>query len=312
MEGRMKPLRAAAAFAVLAGAPALAGDSVVGGPPRPPLEAALLFKLAARVDAVDAGLDGVLGVAIKDLSTGATISLRPDLVFPQASSIKLAVLYELFHQAGEGRLDLAEVTAPDARRVAGDGVLYLLGPQVRLTWRDLAVLMMALSDNEAANLLIERVGMAAVNARLDGLGLGATRLRRLMMDVEAAGRGEENVSTPAQMLRLLEAMRAGTGLSEAGRRDMLALASLPKESPFRSVLPPGLTVADKPGDLEGVRCVSALVELPRRPYAAAVMATHLRRDADGEAAIRDLSTALLETFDRLDRASALGRIVSDR
>jgi hypothetical protein len=42
------------------------------------------------------------------------------------------------------------------------------------------------------------------------------------------------------------------------------------------------------------------------------MATHLRRDADGEAAIRDLSTALLETFDRLDRASALGRIVSDR
>ena len=55
---------------------------------------------------MDARLDGVLGVYVRDLSTGATVELRPDEVFPTASSIKLAVLYELYRQAEEGRIDL--------------------------------------------------------------------------------------------------------------------------------------------------------------------------------------------------------------
>ena len=56
---------------------------------------------------MDGRLDGVLGVYVRDLATGATIELRPDEVFPTASTIKLAVLYELYRQAEEGRVDLA-------------------------------------------------------------------------------------------------------------------------------------------------------------------------------------------------------------
>jgi beta-lactamase class A len=275
-------------------------------------EAVLMDKLRARIEAVDRGLDGVLGVAVKDLNTGATVTLRPDDVFPQASSIKLAVLYELFRQAEEGRLDLAETTRPGLPRVGGGGVLQVLGDRVSLTWRDLAVLMMGWSDNEATNLLIERVGLDAVNRRLDALELPRTRLQRKMIDLEAARRGRENVSTPSEMVRLAEALYRGAGLSPARAKDLLDVATVAKDSPFRAPLPPSLRVMDKPGDLEGVRCVTAVVDLPGRPYAAAIMTTYLRREEDGEAAIREISAAIYQTFDRLARASEHGRIISEK
>jgi hypothetical protein len=66
------------------------------------------------------------------------------------------------------------------------------------------------------------------------------------------------------------------------------------------------------GGLEGVRCEAAHVDLASRPYVAAIMTTYLRRDADGESAIRDVSAALYGTFDRLARASELGRVISER
>lgn len=262
---------------------------------------------------MDASLDGVMGVVIKDLTSGAMLVRRGDEPFPQASSIKLPVLYEAWRQADEGRFDLDAVTTPPgASRVGGGGVLQALGGRVSLTWRDLAVLMMGWSDNEATNLLIDRVGMEAVNARLDGLGLANTRLRRRMMDLGAAREGRENVSTPLEMARLIEILRDGQGLSPARARDLLDVAAVAKESPFRDPLPGALRVVDKPGALEGVRCVSAFVELPGRPYVVVVMTTFLRRDADGDAAIRELSAAVFETFDRLARSSNLGRVISER
>jgi beta-lactamase class A len=114
------------------------------------------------------------------------------------------------------------------------------------------------------------------------------------------------------MLRLVETVYRGAGLSPARAKDLLDVAAVEKESPFRVPLPASLRVMDKPGSLEGVRCVSAVVDLPGRPYAAAIMTTYLRRDEDGEAAIRAISAALFETFDRLSRASEHGRVISER
>jgi beta-lactamase class A len=279
-------------------------------------EAVLWDRLHGRIESIDRALDGVLGVSVKDLKTGAVIEIRPREVFPAASVIKVAVLYELYRQAEEGRVDLGEVMQPRLPRVQGGGVIQDLGDHVSLTVRDLAVLTVGWSDNEAANLLIERVGMDAVNRRLEGLGLRETLLHRRMMDLEAARRGDENVGTPADFTRLMEAIHEGTGLSPDRARDLVAVLCTDKRgtvrispSPFRAPLPDGLPVADKGGDLDGVRAVTALVLLRGRPYVATVMTAYLRRDADGEAAIRDISAALYETFDRLARASEHGRYV---
>jgi beta-lactamase class A len=276
-------------------------------------EDALLAKLRARVQEVDARLDGVLGLSLKDLKTGATVlEVRPNEPFPTASSIKLAVLYELYRQAEEGKVDLAALTTPPRPRVGGGGVLQELGDRVTLTWRDLAVMMMGWSDNEATNLLIDKVGMDAVNRRLDALKLPGVRLRRKMMDVAAAQAGRENVGTPADMRRLAETVFSGPGLAPERARDLRAVAAVPKDSPFRKVLPEGVTIMDKPGELEGVRCVSAVVDVPGHAYAVSIMTAYLRRDTDGEQAIRDLSAAVYETFDRLARSSELGRVISEK
>jgi beta-lactamase class A len=276
-------------------------------------ETALFEKLRGRVEAVDRSLDGVLGVAIRDHKTGATIEVRADEVFPTASTIKLAILYELFRQAEERRVDLAEVTRPPLPRVQGGGILQRLGGNVSLTWRDLAVLMIGWSDNEATNVLAGRVGLDAVNRRLDSLGLAKTRLRRLMMDLAAAREGRENVSTPGELLRLMDTVVRGTGLPADRATDLRAVAATPEShTAFRAALPDTATAYTKSGELEGVRCEVGYVDLPGRPYTAAVMTTYLHRDADGEAAIRDVSAAVYETFDRLARASEHGRVISER
>jgi beta-lactamase class A len=287
----------------LAAAPARAGEK----------EEVLWSRLRARVQDVEKRLDGVLGVSVKDLKTGVTFEVRPDELFPQASSIKLAVLYELYRQAEEGKIDLAQVTRPPLPRVKGGGVLQELGDKVSVTWRDLAVMMVAWSDNEATNVLINRLGMPAINHRLeDDLDLDHTRLRRKMMDLEAARRGDENVGTPSEMRRLVEAIYAGKGLSPAAARDIRAVLATPKDSPFRTPLPEGLVVMDKPGSLEAVRCVTAVVDVPGRPYAVTIETTFLKNQEDGAAAIREISAALYETFDRLTRSSDLGRVISER
>ena len=69
---------------------------------------------------------------------------------------------------------------------------------------------------------------------------------------------------------------------------------------------------DKPGSLEGVRCVTAVVDLPAAvPTRSASTTTFLQRQEDGEAAIQEISAALYEMFDRLSRSSGLGRVISE-
>lgn len=277
-------------------------------------QAVLDAKFAAAIGEVESELDGVLGLALKDLETGGTFFLNEREVFPQASSIKIAILFELFKQAEEGRLKLDEFVALDeARKVEGSGVLFLLGrPGISLSLRDLAVLMVVLSDNTATNALIDRVGMEAVNKRLDGLRLPKTRLRRRMMDLRAAAEGRENVSTPLEMMTLLERIWKGGALGGPYREELLAILAIPKDSPLRAGVPEGVEVAEKPGALEAVRCDSGIVMLPGRPYVLCVMTTYLKRDADGDPAIARVSRIVYEHLSRLARSSPIGRVVSDK
>jgi len=276
-----------------------------------PVEDALFEKLRSGLALVDGRLDGVLGVAVKDLATGRVIEIRGDVVFPQASSIKLALLYELYQQAGASKIDLGALRSLPRVRVGGSGVLPYLSEKAQLTVRDLAILMMSLSDNAATNILIDEVTFPAINARMDSLGLSKTRFRRHMIDIAAARRGEENVSTPLEMLKLIEAIKRADGLSPELADDLRTVAGVPKaaETSFRSALPEDLVVLDKGGSLEGVRTATGLVELKYRPYAVAIMTTALKDEKDGENAIRDISRLVYETFDRLDRMAPEGRLL---
>ena len=269
-------------------------------------------KLEANINEVDHGLDGVLGVAILDLGSGKKFLLHGDDVFPQASSIKIAVLAELYRQAQAGKLKLTDLYTVQAADLVPDStIMGGLTPGVtRITLRDLATMMVAVSDNSATNVLIDRVGMENVNALMDSLGLAHTRLRRKMMDLKAAGEGRENISTPAEMMALLEDLYRGKVLNKEMTADFFVMLSTPKNSFIPRDLPEGLKIANKPGELEGVRNDSGVVFVENRPYVICVMTTYLHRERDGEEAIAKISAAAYRMFDRLARASEYGRVVS--
>jgi beta-lactamase class A len=275
-------------------------------------EQILWQKLEATIGSVDHNLDGVLGVAILDLTTGQKYFLHADEVLPTASSIKIAILAELYRQAQQGKIRLGDLyTLQSSDLVGGSSVAGALTPGVtRLTIRDVAALMISVSDNSATNIIIDRIGMENVNALLDSLGLTHTRLRRKMMDVKAAAEGRENISTPREMVQLLEDLYRGKILNKQMTDDFFALLSVHKESYIPRELPEDLRVANKPGELEGVRNDSGIVFTGNRPFAISVMTTYLHREKDGGDAIVRIATAAYQMFDRLSRASQYGRVVS--
>ena len=284
--------RVQVAFLLLAAASA--------GAQTPPLPSALRASFERRVHEIAARVDGVVGYAIVDLTTGERLGHLEHETFPTASAIKLAIVYELFKQVEEQRIDLDDKMTLDRRQaVGGAGVLVEMGTPT-LSIRDYAVLMVMLSDNTATNVLIDRLGMDRIAARMQGLGLARTRLRRHMMDAAAARRGDENVSTPDELVRLLKAMN--DGMPKA-----IELLKKPKENRLRKGLPEGVASADKSGELEGVRVDAGIVFAKNRPYALCVMTTFLKSEAEGEQAIVEISRAAYEYFSRLGAGGALGR-----
>jgi len=269
-------------------------------------------KLEATINGVDHNLDGVLGVAILDLTTGQKYFFHADEVLPTASSIKIAILAELYRQAQQGKIKLGDpYTLQSSDLVAGSGIANALTPGVtRLTIRDVAALMISVSDNSATNIIIDRIGMENVNALLDSLELTHTRLRRKMMDVKAAAEGRENIATPREMVMLLEDLYRGKVLNKQMTDDFFELLSVHKESYIPRELPEDLRIANKPGELEGVRNDSGIVFTGNRPFAISVMTTYLRREKDGGDAIVRIAAAAYQMFDRLSRASQYGRVVS--
>jgi beta-lactamase class A len=275
-------------------------------------------RLEQEIRDTERNLDGVMGVAIEDLTTGQRFLLHPNEVFPQASSIKIAVLAELYHQSqlsaqgtpGKAKLtDFYTVQAADI--VADSDILQGLTPNVtRVTNRDLATIMVAVSDNTATNILIDRVGMENVNALMDSLGLKHTRLRRKMMDLKAAAEGRENISTPGEMMTLLESIYQGKVFDKEMTKDFLKVLSTHKDSFISRDLPSDIRIANKPGELEGVRNDSGIVFAPNRSFVLCVMTTYLRNERDGEKAISSTAAASFKMFDRLGRASEYGRVIS--
>jgi beta-lactamase class A len=306
-------MRRAVLVLLLCSAAAHAGDS-----PLNLKQLALWDHLRLAVAEEDQQLDGVLGVAILDLSSGQTLLVRPNEVFPQASSIKIAVLAELYHQAQQaahgagGKATLKDRYVVRAADIVPDSAILggLTAGVSSLTNRDLATIMVAVSDNSATNVLIDRVGMDNVVRLTESLGLPHTQLRRKMMDLQAAAEGRENISTPREMMTLLEQIYRGKVIEAPLLDDFFNVLATHKDSWIPRDLPEDLKIANKPGELEGVRNDSGIVFVKNRPYVICVMTTYLARERAGEETITRISRLAFDVFDRLGSASDLGRVIS--
>jgi beta-lactamase class A len=284
---------AAVAVSVAAQAPPALGDE-------------LRARFAATLERVAAEAEGVVGYTVVDITSGERFARLDQTAFPTASTIKLAILYELLRRSDEGAIALDQVAPMDRTRAVPGGLLYELANPA-LSPRDLAVAMILQSDNTATNVLIDRVGMAAVNQRMAALGLTGTKLRRFMIDLDAARRGEENVSTPSDLARLVLIFHRGEGLTPASHKLALEILQKPKATPIRAGVPAHVRIASKSGELEGVRADAGVVYVPGRPYVFVAMGTYLQETANPRTPLEALARASYEYFSRRAAVSEYGR-----
>jgi len=192
----------------------------------------------ARIASLTKPFQGTVVLHALNLRTGATLSIDADATVRTASTIKLPILCALEALVARGDVRWDErIVLRDSAKVSGSGVLHELADGTVLTVRDLARLMIVVSDNTATNLILDRITADAVNAWLDTVGLTATRsLRKIRGDGSdlvaasgwsAAGKLPGNqrfgigVSTPREMVRLLDLLQRGQVVNAAASASVL-------------------------------------------------------------------------------------------
>ena len=179
----------------------------------------------------------------------SSLAIRAGDELPAASLAKLPIAVEMLRRADLGQLDLDERCDTSGEpRAGGGGALDYLDPSDRLTIADLCFLMLALSDNTAANYLLRLVGMGEVNHTLERLSLSHTRLARRFMDVAARTAHRENVTSAADMMSLLALLRGGALPGATRLREMLSTQQ--RADDLAAWLPAEAHFAHKTGSLD--------------------------------------------------------------
>jgi beta-lactamase class A len=211
---------------------------------------------------------GRIGFVAKNLKTGQTVNLGGDEPVPTASTIKLLVYVEAFHQIQDLKKSLSdEITLQKEDQVPGSGVLQYLRTPHQLTLEDALSLMMIESDNTATNLVIDQLGLTNINKRAETLGLKNTYLYKKVYrkaegpmppDQKRFGLGK---TTAAEMLQIMQSIVECELKDEALCKRMVEIM---KNQSYRNMIPRyieaeldasegGSQIADKVGQLDASR-----------------------------------------------------------
>ena len=282
-------------------------------------------SLEAELKAIAAAHHGSVALYAENLRTHQTVALDPDRPVQTASVIKLGILYEALEQMHAGKVhwdDQLVLTSAD--EVLGSGVLHLLDAPLTLTFKDVLTLMIVMSDNAATNLAIDHLGLAAIDARLQDLGLQNTWLYKKIFTPNLPGavmpadqpRFGLGKSTPREMATLMGKL-IHCELAEPGSPKQAADATLCQTALimlqtqfYRGSIPryldgmPGATgtsIANKTGSLEAVRADVAAVSTPNGMVLLSIFTydNHDHSwgvDQEGELTIAKLARAIIATW----------------
>lgn len=262
---------------------------------------------------------GQVAAYAKNIDTGAGCGLDPDQRVRAASTIKLPIMAAVFAAIAEGRAKWnTKLRLREQDKVAGSGVLSEFSAGVKFPVLDLVHLMIVVSDNTAANLLLDRFTADYVNQQMDRLGLAATRSLRKVRGDNAnlktgggwsrAGLIEENqrfglgVSTPREMAALLEKIERGQVVSAAASKQMIGILKrqqhkhgIGRHTEFE--------VASKSGSLDALRSDAGIVYSKGGRIAIAITVDGMPKvdyspDNPGEMLISRLSQMLVAGLTR--------------
>jgi beta-lactamase class A len=239
------------------------------------------LDLVQRLEDRAAAHQGKVAIALKHLATGETYFRDADDAMPTASLVKLPVMAEVYAQAEAGKVRVDDMlTLTKDEMVPGSGILTdHFSPGARFTLRDAVRLMIVFSDNTATNLVLDKIGIKAVNERMAGLGLKETRINAKVFkgsttSVDPARTKQYGLgsTTAREMLTLLELLHKGELVSADASKAMLEhLKKCDDKDKFPRFLPKGVTAAHKTGSVSDARTDAGLLLFKEGPVALVVL-----------------------------------------
>lgn len=138
------------------------------------------LTLEERIEAELKSYDGTMGLYIDDLK-GNVITRFSDEPFETASTIKVYILAALFDAIEQGKASLKDMLTCEERFwIDGSGILGSLEVGTTLSVKNVATLMIIVSDNIATNMLIDYLGIDSINACIQKLGCKDTKLHNVL------------------------------------------------------------------------------------------------------------------------------------
>ena len=252
---------------------------------------------------------GKFALAFRDLSSDASIRINSGKIYHAASTMKTAVLIELYRQAAEGKLAMSDsVMVRNQFKSIVDGSPYALkqrddGEQTlysrigtKCTYDTLAYALITRSSNLATNILVDILGAANITGTVRSLGARSMKILRGVEDSLAYAKGWNNVTTADDLLTIFEGLalgKAGDTKSCASIIDILSHQQFNEVIPAE--LPPGITVAHKTGSFTGVHHDSGIVFLPDgRKYVLVILSRKLK---DDKAAVKAMASVSKIIYD---------------
>lgn len=234
--------------------------------------------LDERIKTALADFQGSAWIYAKNLDNGKVYELRADERVRTASTIKLAIMIEVFAQVAENKLKLSDKIALKGKQ-GGSGILGEFSEGTEIDLKTLVNLMIVVSDNTATNLILDKVTADAVNARMERLGFNNIRsLRKIGGGGEAkiANEGINRLfgigsSTMREMGRLMEMLERGEIVSKQASADMIAIL---RRQQYTDGIGRGLLdttpIASKSGALDRLRSDVGIIYTRRGRIAMAI------------------------------------------
>ena len=265
------PPREKARPALLAAAALLLGTTLAFG-----AEPTLESKLAPLVKAHQ----GKVTLMVKNLKTGETFAIDPDIPMPTASLIKFPVMVEAYRQAEAKTIDLNKtITLKKGDKVPGSGILTThFSDGVTFPLLDAVHLMIVFSDNTATNLVLDEIGLKSTAETMEKMGYPNTKIHSKVFRRDTSVFPERSVefglgsTTAGEMIRLCETLYkkelVSVQASEAMLKHMYACDDPDK---FPRFLPKGTKIAFKTGSVSDARTAAGIIECGATPVALCVM-----------------------------------------